>query len=363
MKVFIISVVLISIIMNVPVFSQQKQAAISFDKEVHNFGDIKEEDGPATCKFEFTNTGSEPLIVSNVKASCGCTTPDWTKTPVAPGKTGFVKATYNPQNRPGKFNKTITILSNAENPTVVLRIEGSVTAKPLSIVDKYPQQMGSLRLKSNHIAMMKIKNTEIKTESVEVLNDGQENINISFENIPSHITLKTEPELLKPNETGKIIATYDAKKKNDWGFIIDRIDVKINDAYDPRNRLSVSATIEEDFSSLTPEQLAKAPVIEFENTTFDFGNIKAGESVSYDYQFTNKGKTDLYIRKIKASCGCTATNPADDVIAPGKSSTIKTTFNSRGKKNKQNKTITVITNDPVNHTILLLVTGNVESID
>lgn len=341
-------------------YSQQKQAAISFDKEVHNFGEINEADGPATCSFEFTNTGSEPLIVNNVKASCGCTTPEWTKTPVAPGKTGFVKATYNPQNRPGKFNKTITILSNAENPTAILRIEGSVIQKPLTIADNYPQQMGSLRLKSNHIAIMKIKNTEIKTGSLDVINDGSENIKIAFENIPLHILIKAEPEVLKPGETGKITATYDATKKNDWGFIIDRVDVKINDSNDPRNRLSVSATIEEDFSKLTPEQLANAPVIEFESKVFEFGNIKEGESVSYDYKFTNKGKSDLLIRKIKASCGCTVTNPSDEIIKPGKTSTIKTTFNSRGKKDKQNKTITIITNDPVNHTTLLQVNGNVE---
>lgn len=343
-------------------YSQQKQAAISFNKEVHSFGEIKEADGPATCSFEFTNTGSEPLIVNNVKASCGCTTPEWTKTPVAPGKTGFVKATYNPANRPGKFNKTITILSNAENPTVILRIEGSVIQKPLTVADNYPQQMGNLRLKSNHIAMMKIKNTEVKSSSLEMINDGTENIKIVFDNIPAHIVIKAEPETLKPGETGKITATYDASKRNDWGFIIDRVDVKLNDAYDPRNRLSVSATIEEDFSKLTPEQLANAPVIEFESKVFEFGNIKEGESVSYEYKFTNKGKSDLHIRKIKASCGCTATNPADDIIKPGKTSSIKTTFNSRGKKDKQNKTITVITNDPVNHTTTLTVSGNVEPI-
>ncbi|MFH2095392.1 MAG: DUF1573 domain-containing protein [Bacteroidota bacterium] len=348
------------------VYAQQKSAAISFDKEVHNFGSIKEEDGPVTCKFEFTNTGSEPLIISNVKASCGCTTPDWTKTPVPPGKTGFVKATYNPQNRPGAFNKSVTVMSNAETPNVFLRIEGTVMPKPKTIADIYPHQMGDLRLKTNHIAFVKIKNNEIKTDTAEVINDGLENISINFDKIPAHITLRAEPQIIKPKEKGLIIATYDASKnknpqgEQEWGFLIDRINVLINENNDPRNRLSISATIEEDFSKLTPEELANAPSIQFENTTFNFGTIKQGDAVTHEYKFTNTGKRNLEIRKIKASCGCTATSPADKIIGPGKTSTIKATFNSRGKSGKQNKTITVITNDPKNSSITLKITGDVE---
>ncbi|GAB4280152.1 MAG: DUF1573 domain-containing protein [Marinilabiliales bacterium] len=340
-------------------YSQQKAPAISFKEEVYDFGTIKEEDGSVTCTFEFTNTGNEPLIINNVKASCGCTTPDWTKTPVAPGKKGYVKATYNPKNRPGKFNKTITVMSNAETPAKVLRIQGEVTPSPKTVYDLYPQQMGDLRLKSNHISFMTIKNTEVKTNELEIMNDGDTAISITFINVPKHITLKVEPQVLQPKEKGKIIATYNAKEKNDWGFVTDRVNLKINNNNDPRYRLSISATIEEDFSALTPEQLANAPVIEFDNKTFDFGTINQGESVTHDFTFTNNGKSDLKIRKIKASCGCTATIAEDETIPPGKSSKITATFNSRGKRNKQNKTITVITNDPVNHTTILRITGNV----
>ena len=73
----------------------------------------------------------------------------------------------------------------------------------------------------------------------------------------------------------------------------------------------------------------------------------------------NEGKSNLIIRKTKASCGCTAIAPENNVIAPGESTKIKTTFNSAGKKGVQNKTITVITNDPENTTIILNVKGEV----
>ena len=103
-------------------------AGIVFVNLTYDFGKIQEANGAATTVFEFTNNGSEPLILSEVRASCGCTTPDWTKEPVAPGAKGFVKATYNTKGRPGQFTKTITVKSNAvgENATIMLTIKGEV---------------------------------------------------------------------------------------------------------------------------------------------------------------------------------------------------------------------------------------------
>ena len=106
--------------------AQQKQPYINFTAVVHDFGKIKEADGLASFKFEFTNTGSVPLVISNVQASCGCTTPSWTREPIAPGAKGSITATYNPKNRPGRFDKSITVTSNSENTPTVLRIMGEV---------------------------------------------------------------------------------------------------------------------------------------------------------------------------------------------------------------------------------------------
>jgi len=76
----------------------------------------------------------------------------WTKEPVIPGKKGYIDVSFNPQGRPGPFNKSITVASNAENTPVVLRIKGSVVPKEKSIEDIYKYQMGSIRLISNHLA-------------------------------------------------------------------------------------------------------------------------------------------------------------------------------------------------------------------
>ena len=80
-------------------------------------GKINEADGRVTTVFEFTNEGMVPLVLTNVRASCGCTTPKWTREPIEPGQKGNITVTYNPNGRPGRFQKTVTITSNATEPT------------------------------------------------------------------------------------------------------------------------------------------------------------------------------------------------------------------------------------------------------
>lgn len=341
--------------------SQQKNASISFDKVQHDFGKIEETDGPATCTFEFTNTGSIPLIINRVIASCGCTSPDWTKEPVVPGGKGFVKATYNPRNRPGKFNKSINVFSNAEQPNIVLRIMGDVNPRPRTIEDDYPYMIGGMRFKSNHLAFVKVKENQQKTILMEMVNVSNQPLSVTFDRVPGHLTLKTIPEQVQPNQKGVIEATYDAGKKNDWGFVIDRVSVLLNQEALKNNLLTISATIEEDFTGLSEEELKKAPSIQFDAKTFDFGKIAQRTSATHEFQFINAGKSDLVLRKITSSCGCTAVTPKEKVIQPGQSSSIKATFNAGTRQGKQNKTITIITNDPKNSTVVLRVTGEVET--
>lgn len=98
---------------------------ITFNKLVHDYGTVTK-GGNGDCEFVFTNTGKEPLILSNVQTSCGCTVPVWPKDPILPGKTGTIKVTYTKMNIVGTISKQITVYSNGSNGTVVLSIKGTV---------------------------------------------------------------------------------------------------------------------------------------------------------------------------------------------------------------------------------------------
>ncbi|MFA8432927.1 MAG: DUF1573 domain-containing protein [Marinifilaceae bacterium] len=340
--------------------AQNGKPTMKFDSKEYDFGTFKEETGKITHSFEFVNTGNQPIIINNVRSSCGCTSPDWSRKPVAPGQKGFIKATFDPRNRPGQFNKTVTVTANTSPSVNILRIKGKVIPRVKTVKDLYPQEMAGLRLKSRHLSFTRVKNSDKKEASLKIVNTSEEPLRLTFNRVPAHLTIKTEPEVLKPNEKGEIVAVYDASKKHDWGFVIDYVDLKINDVSNPRHRLTVSATIEEDFNNMTEEQKAQAPKVEFKEKVFDFGQLNQGEKAEHVFVMRNSGKSDLIIRKTKASCGCTAISPLKKVIQPGEQTEIKVVFNSRGKRGRQNKMITVITNDPLASIVRLRVTGNVK---
>ena len=101
------------------------------DKDnTHDYGEVPE--GPtAEYDFEFKNTGKKPIIISEAHGSCGCTVPKWPHDPILPKKKGVIHVTYNTDHRAGPINKTVTITSNAMEPSTVLHITGTVKPKPV----------------------------------------------------------------------------------------------------------------------------------------------------------------------------------------------------------------------------------------
>lgn len=107
--------------------AQEQQAQIKFEKLTHNFGKFSESDPVQNCTFVFTNAGTAPLVINQALASCGCTVPEYTKKPIAPGEKGEIKVTYNGKGKfPGHFKKTITVRTNGVPEMTRLYIEGDM---------------------------------------------------------------------------------------------------------------------------------------------------------------------------------------------------------------------------------------------
>jgi len=107
---------------------------IKFDKLVHDYGEIQQH-ADGRCEFKFTNNGKEPLILSNVRSTCGCTVPEWPRKPIMPGKSDVVKVKYDTK-RVGPINKSIYVYSNATKPTITLRIKGKIDAAGTTLPEK-----------------------------------------------------------------------------------------------------------------------------------------------------------------------------------------------------------------------------------
>lgn len=119
-----------AVMMSVGAFAKPKdKASMKVAEAVHDFGIVKESDGPVSVEFSFVNEGGANLIIYDATAECGCTIPEYPKAPVAPGKAGKIKVTYNPLGHPGAFDKVVTVKTNGKPSKVRLKVRGTVVPK------------------------------------------------------------------------------------------------------------------------------------------------------------------------------------------------------------------------------------------
>jgi hypothetical protein len=336
---------------------------IKVAEAVHDFGTFKEEAGPQSFDFYIVNTGGQPLVIQNVVASCGCTATDWTRQPVPGGAKGKVTATYDPKDRPGKFEKTLTVYTNTKPEVSVFTIKGEVIPHEKTVEELFTFAVGDkVRFESVQLAFTNVKKNEKKMRVMQFVNVSKEPVKVEFENLPAHLQLKANPETLKPGQKGLIEGTYDATKNAGWGNVNDMIRIKVNGEPVQNVYYYVSANLVEDFSKLTKEELENAPVFQLATTTVDLGKIKGSTQNDVEFKFTNTGKSDLFIRNVRATCGCTAVQQGDPGkgIKPGQSSSIKATFSSGGYQGKVTKAIYVYANDPLHSEVVLMLTADVE---
>lgn len=350
------------LIIGISAESQIATTKMQLSATEHNFGTFKEEAGRQTFDFVITNTGSEPLVIQNVVASCGCTTPDWTRQPIPSGAKGKVTAIYDPKDRPGQFNKTLSVYTNTKPEVTVLVIKGEVVAHEKTVDELYTFAIGAIRFESNHLAFTNVKKTEKKMRVMQLINTSSEPVKVEFDAVPAHLALKSNPETLKPGQKGMVEGTFDATKNGGWGNVSDMIKVKLNGTVQENLYFYVSANLVEDFSGLSSSELENAPLFKVETTTVDLGKIKGSTQNEVEFKFKNEGKSDLMIRFIRSTCGCTAVQQGNQGVGikAGDTSSIKAVFNSGSYKGKVTKAIYVYTNDPKNSEVVLMLTADVE---
>ncbi len=324
---------------------------------------MNEEDGKITYVFDFKNSGNSPMVINRVQASCGCTTPIWTKEPIEPGKSGSITVTYNPAGRPGAFTKTITVYSNSTEEEVVLIIKGEVIPKQTSENNPYPVNMNGLVLKSRVIQMNNVEKGKNQVRTLDIKNTSNANIKPTIENIPVYLTAIVTPGILKPNEEGKITFTINSKNCTQWGPINDDVFVALNGQkkISGEYKISIISNIVEDFSKLTLEQKRKAPIFEIPQKNLNLGVVKIGTKRAGKFKVNNKGQSSLEIRRIINNNNEIVVRQSKLSIAGGRSADIILDLNTKNLAvGDYKKTLTIQTNDPDNSFIILVLSWTIQ---
>ena len=343
--------------------AMSQKAVISFNEKNHDFGKVKEEDGKVTYVFDFLNMGKGPLVVNRVQASCGCTTPVWTKEPIESGKKGAITVTYNPTGRPGVFTKNITVYSNATDEQFTLTIHGEVIPKQSAENSAYPVSIGGLALKAKVIQMNNVDKGKIQTRVLEIQNTTKAPLKPSFENLPAYLTAIVLPETLKPNEDGKITFTLNSKSCNQWGPVSDEVYLSLNGVkkFTDDSKIIVVGNIVEDFSKLTLDQKRKSPILEMPEREVNFGVVKAGSRKSGKLKVINKGQNVLEIRRLINNNRELLVKASKNSISSTKKSDIIVNLDAKNlTEGDYKKSFTVQTNDPENNFLIIVVSWRVQ---
>ena len=346
MKTFLSLVFLVSVSVS---FAQQANQ-LAFREEMYDFGAIDEQKGPVTHEFVFTNNSPRPVRILKVQASCGCTTPGWSREVIPPGKEGFIQASYDPKGRPGFFTKSLTVTTDLEANPVILQIKGQVTNDGKPEASDYPVAHGSLRMKVSSFNMGRVYlKDEYVVREFPLMNAGDETVRITEKVVsPPHIRVDVQPRTVAPGEKAVIRISYNGSLKNKYGFQSDNVEIETDDKAGPLKSFSVYATLEDFFPKLTAAELAVAPQLIFETNTLDFGNIPGNTVSEREVRVSNNGRKELVLNYIQPNCACITASASRTSLKPGESVMLSISFDPQGRRGTQNKAVTLYSNDPRN---------------
>jgi hypothetical protein len=351
------------LVLGVTLFAQQAKQ-LQFKEETHDFGVIAEDKGPATHEFVFTNNSNRPVTILSVQASCGCTTPGWSKEPVPAGQTGFIQASFDPRGRPGAFNKTLTVTTDLEGGPIILQVKGQVSGDNGDVVDEtgFTVTRGNLRLKSSAFNIGKVyMKDEYAVREFPIINNGTKPIHFTQNgHRPNHIRVEVIPSTINAGSKGIVKLSYNGKLKNQYGFQSDNLELDTDDELEPLKSFTVLATIEDYVPELTQAELEKAPQLRATSYALDFGRSKPNTQIVREVQFTNTGKKQLDIKSVQANCSCVNATVAKNSLKPGESSVIKVAFDPQDRKGSHQKAVTVYSNDPRNPVQRITFTAYIE---
>lgn len=334
-------------------------AAVKWLNTVNDFGAFKEDDGKVTCTFRFVNEGPDPVTIRAARASCGCTTPSFTKTPVEPGDTGEIRAAFNPIGRPGRFSKSITvdIAGAGAGPRQSLTVKGVVIGSSNTLRSRYPVEAGPLKLRTAQVPFGTVLKGKAKSAFVEVYNSSSEPVVPLWENTPRYIRIAASQDTIPPGEQVVYSLVLTPTETALYGILTDSINLSAPGS-DPL-RLDLTAILEEDFSTLTPGQRRNAPVLSLPLDRVNFDRFPAdGGPQTRTMEISNTGKSDLLVRRIYTTDPGVEVSVSSDKIKKGKTAAVTVTVDpARLPAPMLNARIQLITNDPDNPIAIIRAVG------
>ncbi len=324
---------------------QEPESDLSFETDIWDFGTIREEDGPVSHTFRFTNTGNKPVVIERVAVSCGCTTPSYSRRPVMPGEESEIGITFDPEMRPGRFAKTVTILSGRGRNRNVLKVKGVVTPRPRTAEEDYPFALaGGLRADMLHRGFGYVSHGEVKSMVINVVNTSGKTLLLDTVWATKSGLLRVDfPRALGPEEKAAVTLTYDLRGSGRYGMLSDRVYL-LADGVRPSLPVNATAVAVDDFTGTESDS---APRADISPVFHDFGENVGTRSLKKRFAIVNTGRSPLHVRAISMEENTSTDLMPGIELQPGGKTVFEVVFRPQGSPGTPVfGGIRVITDDP-----------------
>lgn len=324
------------------------QPQMTVVSDVQNMGEIMFQH-PKTVSFDIRNSGTKPLVLKAVNASCGCTQVTWPSQPIAPGATGKIQATYDARLL-GTFQKELEVYSNASSEPTYLTLQGRVVATVVETdYNAFPVDLGNVRLSTNVVEFDDVNSGDHPEAILQVVNMSRESYKVQLMHLPPYLSARYLPETLAGGRVGRIVLTLNSELVKNYGLTETSIYLarKLGDRVAPENEISVSTVLLPAFSHLSAEEMARAPRMVLSEDSLDFGALGSKKKVTKVITVTNRGQLPLIVSDVQVYGKALNVSLSNRTIQPGKTAKLKVTvLREHLRKSKSAPRVLLIANDP-----------------
>lgn len=310
---------------------------------------------PVTAEFQVQNSGNQPLIISDVRTSCGCTTVDYPTHPIPAGQKFMVRATYDAKQM-GHFDKQIGIYSNAGGHPLTLSVRGVVVAEIADFQGQYTYKLGDLMVDVNNIEFDNVNRGDRPIQTIHIKNVGSTVAEPVVMHLPNYLRAEVSPSRIAPGHSGKATIMLNSQSIRDLGLTQTSVFLGsfLGDKVSPEKEISISTVVLPGFEHLTDAQRANAPKMRLSAGSLEFGRMEGKAKKKGEIEITNEGKSMLNIRSLQMFTTGLEVSLSKTDIAPGEKARLKVTAQAQGLKTARSKPrVLMITNDPENTKVVI----------
>lgn len=323
------------------------QPQVKYSSVRHEFG-IMLWHQPEQVEFVLTNSGTSALQILEVHPDCGCTTVEYTTTPIEPGKQGYVRVRFDAEML-GHFEKQVAVRTNADTHPHYLTILGDVVKERKEYSGEYPHRIGDIYMSSDNIEFDNVQQGEQPVRTIMLYNNGKQSYEPQLMHLPKYLTATAEPAVVRPGRKGRLYVTLHSDMLKRVGLTQGNVYLSrfVGDRISRENELFVSVTMIPRIAQFVDEA-GGAPVASLSTTDVRMVTKGLTKKLKGQVMLTNEGTANLDIAALQVYTPGLKVSIARSTLKPGESRPIKISVHRDFADKEGVYRILLVTNDPRN---------------